>query len=85
MGAVDLAEAARTHGTKVWLVAGMGRVLPERLFQSLLRSVGDDAGTETIAAEEVDLVVGPTGLEPAAAFARRMDCAIAPELLRLAG
>ena len=31
-GAVDLAAAARSHGAKVWLVAGIGRVLPERLF-----------------------------------------------------
>jgi hypothetical protein len=84
-GAVDLAAAARTHGTKVWLVAGMGRVLPERLFQSLLRSVGEDDDTEMLAAEQVDLTVGPTGLEPVAAFTRRMDCAVAPELLRLAG
>ena len=36
-GAIDLAAAARSHGAKVWLVAGLGRVLPERLFQSLLR------------------------------------------------
>ncbi len=84
-GAIDLAAAARAHGTKVWLVAGLGRVLPERLFQSLTRAVGEDADTELLAAEAVDLVVGPMGLEPPAAFARRSDCAVAPELLRLAG
>ncbi len=84
-GAIDLAAAARSHGTKVWLVAGLGRVLPERLFQSLTRAVGEDDETELLRAEAVDLVVGPTGLEPPAAFGRRMDCAVAPELLRLAG
>lgn len=84
-GAIDLAAAARTHGAKVWLVAGMGRVLPERLFQSLTRAVGEDSDTELIAADRVDLVVGPMGLEPPATFARRSDCAVAPELLRLAG
>lgn len=84
-GAIDLAAAARSHGTKVWLVAGIGRVLPERLFQSLTRAVGEDDETELIAADQFDLVVGPTGLEPPAAFGRRMDCAVAPELLRLAG
>jgi hypothetical protein len=84
-GAVDLAAAARSHGTKVWLVAGIGRVLPERLFQSLIRAVGDRSDTELLEAGLVDQVVGPTGLEPPATFARRMDCAVAPELLRLAG
>ena len=84
-GAIDLVAAAKSHGSKVWLVAGLGRVLPERLFQSLTRAVGDDADTELLSADRVDQVVGPTGLEPPAAFARRMDCAVAPELLRLAG
>ncbi|MGZ6994753.1 MAG: hypothetical protein ACXVIM_06045 [Acidimicrobiia bacterium] len=85
LGAIDLAAAGRSHGTKVWLVAGMGRVLPERLFQSLTRAVGDDPATELIGAEQVDHVVGPTGIDPPAAFVRRADCAVAPELLRLAG
>jgi hypothetical protein len=85
IGAIDLAAAARSHGAKVWLVAGIGRVLPERLFQSLQRAVGDVDDTEVISADRVDLVVGPAGLESPAAFTRRMDCATAPELLRLAG
>ncbi len=84
-GAIDLAAAARSHGTKVWLVAGVGRVLPDRLFQSLTRAVGDDDEHELISADSVDQVVGPAGLEPPASFSRRMDCAVAPELLRLAG
>jgi hypothetical protein len=84
-GAGDLAAAARDHGAKVWLVAGLGRVLPDRLFQSLLRAVGDDASRELLAAEHVDRVVGPTGAEPPAMLSRRMDCTVAPELLRLAG
>ena len=79
-GAPDLASAARSHGTKVWLVAGTGRVLPERLFQSLLRTAGEDDDVELLAADAVDQVVGPTGVEPPAPFTRRADCAIAPEL-----
>ena len=85
IGAIDLAAAARSHGTKVWLVAGTGRVLPERLFQSLTRAMGEAPDGELLRAELVDQVVGPTGLERPAAFVRRMDCAVAPELLRLAG
>ena len=68
-GAPDLAAAARSHGTKVWLVAGTGRVLPDRLFQSLLRAVGESDEVEVMAADAVDQVVGPTGLEPPAGFA----------------
>jgi hypothetical protein len=85
-GALELAAAARSHGTRVWLVAGLGRVLPERLFQSLLRAVGeDDRNRELLAVDQVDRVAGPTGLEQPATLARRMDCTVAPELLRLAG
>jgi hypothetical protein len=84
-GAVDVATAARSHGARVWLVAGLGRVLPERLFQSLLRAVGDDPDRELMTADQADRVVGPTGVEPPAMLSRRSDCAVAPELLRLAG
>jgi len=84
-GAIDLAVAARSHGTKVWLVAGNGRVLPDRLFQSLVRAAGESDEIELMAADAADQVLGPTGLEAPAGFARRADCAVAPELLRLAG
>lgn len=84
-GAPDVAAAARSHGTKVWLVAGAGRVLPDRLFQSLLRAAGEHDDVELMAADAVDQVVGPTGFDAPAGFARRADCAVAPELLRLAG
>lgn len=85
LGAVDLADAARSHGTKVWLVAGMGRVLPDRLFQSLTRAVDDTTEVDVLPAERVDQLVGPMGLESPAGLTRRSDCAVAPELLRLAG
>lgn len=84
-GSVDLATAARSHGTKVWLVAGLGRVLPDRLFQSLLQAVGEREDRELMRADQADQIVGPTGLESPATLVRRMDCTIAPELLRLAG
>jgi hypothetical protein len=84
-GSGDLAAAARSHGTKVWLVAGLGRVLPDRLFQSLLQAVGEREDRELLRADQADQVAGPTGLESPATLARRMDCTTAPELLRLAG
>jgi hypothetical protein len=84
-GAVDLAAAVRSHGAKVWLAAGLGRVLPERLFESLLRAVGEDGTRELMGADAADRVVGPTGVDTPPSLARRMDCSVAPELLRLAG
>ncbi len=60
-------------------------MLPDRLFQSLLRTTGEVDDVEVMAADAVDQVVGPTGLDAPAGFARRADCAVAPELLRLAG
>lgn len=84
-GAVDLATAARSHGARVWLVAGLGRVLPERLFESLLRAAGEDGKRELMAADAVERIVGPSGVDSPPALARRMDCSVAPELLRLAG
>ena len=84
-GAVDLAAAARSHGARIWLVAGLGRVLPERLFESLLRAVGEDGKRELMAADAAERIVGPSGVDSPPALARRMDCSVAPELLRLAG
>jgi hypothetical protein len=84
-GAADIVAALREHGTKVWLVAGIGRVLPERLLASLRRTAGEALGMEELAVDPADMVVGPHAVEPAAALARRVDCPTAPELLRLGG
>ena len=84
-GTGDLLGAARDHTTAVWLVAGVGRVLPERLFEALRRALGDDDSYELLAADVTDRVAGPGGVEGTLALARRGDCPVAPELLRLAG
>jgi hypothetical protein len=77
-----------TLGTPVaWLVAGIGRVLPARLFASLERRVdvddGDAMALESAALTAFARVAGPTGLDPPDAVDRRVDCPVAPELLRL--
>lgn len=84
-GTRDLLAAARDHGAAIWLVAGVGRVLPERLFEAMRDATGDDPAHEVIAAEAVDRVAGPGGLESTLALTRRGDCPVAPELFRLAG
>jgi hypothetical protein len=70
-----------------WLVAGAGRVLPARLFDALERAVDtdDDASVESIPLARFDRIAGPAGLDPPEAILRRVDCPVAPELLRLGG
>jgi hypothetical protein len=71
-------------GLLVWLVAGVGRVLPGRLFEAMLRSLGEpeDHGLELLDVQRVDRIAGPTGLVRPEHLARRVDCPVAPELLR---
>jgi hypothetical protein len=72
-------------GLLVWLVAGVGRVLPTRLFDAMVSHLDppDDHGLELLAVQRFDRVAGPTGLDRPDQVARRADCPIAPELLRI--
>ena len=72
------------------IVAGLGRALPDRLFDALqTRMQAHDDSTvltndevDVMSLDRVDTVVGPSGLEAPGVAARRADCPIAPELLR---
>jgi hypothetical protein len=79
-----LATLARP-GLLVWMVAGAGRVLPARLFDAMVRTLGDpeDHGFELLDVQAADRIAGPTGLVRPDQLARRVDCPVAPELLRL--
>ena len=75
---------------KLWLVAGVGRVLPGRLFDVLRRQVevgsvdvGGDPEIEVLEAARAERIAGPAGLDPPERLAPRVDCPVAPELLRL--
>ena len=86
-GAGDLLDTLAATGTVAWLVAGAGRVLPERLFAAMQSELGRDAD-EHAPVDVVDLrrfarVAGPSGLAAPDALLRRVDCPVAPELLRL--
>jgi hypothetical protein len=78
LGSGAAAAAAWVSQVPVWLVAGVGRALPERMWQSLVQRVdGDgyepwDRPFEIVRRDLVGEVVGIT--EP--------DCPVAPELLR---
>lgn len=89
-GSRAAAAVARTANppVAVWAVAGVGRVLPGRLWEALagrLEASGTqpwDVGQEVMPIELVDQVVGPDGLGPAADAWHRADCPVPAELLR---
>jgi hypothetical protein len=73
----------------LWLVAGVGRLLPDRLFEVARAEIeraddpSVDPSVELIDLGRVDRVAGPNGLDPLDRFFTRLDCPVAPELLRL--
>jgi len=87
--ALAVPEAVR-RGETVWLVAGVGRVLPADTFAALERRRAErddplDGRSEVIDVSTVDSVLRPTGLVAPARVDRRPDCPVAAELFRLAG
>jgi hypothetical protein len=83
-GSAALADAARDAKRPVWLVAGVGRVLPGPLYDALVRRVGDDPSFEIVPLDAVDDIAGPTGPVHRAQLARP-SCPVAAELLRFSG
>jgi hypothetical protein len=83
-GSAALADAARGEHRPVWLVAGVGRVLPGPLYDALVRRVGDDPAFEVVPLSAVDEVAGSAGPVPRAQLARP-PCPVAAELLRFSG
>jgi hypothetical protein len=73
----------------LWLVAGTGRLLPERLFATLRSQVdgdgldADSPVVELLETTRAAMVAGPTGLDPPERLNTRIDCPVAAELLRL--
>jgi hypothetical protein len=83
-GSAALAAAAREAHRPVWLVCGVGRVLPGPLYDALVRRVGDDPAWEEVPLAAVDDVVGPAGPVPPSRLPRSA-CPVAAELLRFSG
>jgi hypothetical protein len=86
-GSRAAAAVARHAGIPVWLVGGVGRLLPGRMWDGLRARVerGDepwDADDEMVPLDLVDRIVGPRGPEPVEEALRRTDCPVAPELFR---
>ena len=69
---------------EVWLVAGVGRVLPPRLFDVLEAEVQrQELPFESLETTRAAKIAGPDGLDPPDRLGARIDCPVAPELLRL--
>jgi hypothetical protein len=85
IGSRAAAAVAYTEQIPVWVVAGVGRVLPAQLWGALVDAVamaGDpwDGDWELVPLELATAVVGPEGLLPPADALARADCPDAPEL-----
>jgi hypothetical protein len=91
MGSHAAAAVASQGGTPVWAVAGVGRVLPARLWEALLRRLDDgdlepwDRPVELVPASLLTDLIGPSGQMPACEGLVRTTCPAAPELLRHSG
>jgi hypothetical protein len=84
-GSFAAAAVARAVDVPVWLVGGVGRVLPERVFDAVAARVGDvsepwNDEDELVPIDFVDHIVGPAGVLPSAQALRDCACPIAPEL-----
>ena len=83
--AASVAQAARESGTPVWLVAGVGRILPRRMWDGLSsRHSLDDLALHRLAVLDLDRlvtkVVTPAGLRSPAEAVQQSDCPVVPEL-----
>lgn len=89
-GASSVAAAARQMEVPVWLVAGLGRVLPEQMWigttelamreHSGSGGYGGSLDFELVSLDWVDTVVGPSGRHPVSELRYRRECPIVPEL-----
>lgn len=86
-GSRAAAAVAHEAGRTVCLVAGVGRLMPGRVFDAIagrLEVAGEpwDQAEEQVPLDLVDAIVGPSAVEPVPEALRRTDCPVAPELLR---
>jgi hypothetical protein len=90
-GSHAVAAVAAHACLPVWAIAPVGRILPDRLWDALLRRLDGgqdepwDRAVELVPASLFTAVVGPEGLSQSADHLCRATCPVAPELLRPAG
>jgi hypothetical protein len=86
-GSRAAASVAAHDETPVWLVSGVGRALPKRMWDALvsrLDAMGEpwDLDDEVVPLDLVDLVAGPFGNASVEEALKQVDCPIAPELFK---
>lgn len=86
-GSRAAATVARDAGKPVWLVCGVGRWLPRRVWEALLAQLdltGEpwERHEEVVPVRLVDKVIGSVGMMDVERARRGTDCPVAPELLR---
>lgn len=86
-GSLAAAAVAKVAGVPVWAAVGVGRALPDRVFDALVSrwDVSDEpweAEEEIVPIDLVETIIGPDGPIPASALASLIDCPIAPELFK---
>lgn len=85
-GSSSVAAVARAHDIPVWLVGGVGRWLPERLFGAMVDRIVSDQpwydDAELMPLHLADVVAGPEGNGAVADAIAAIDCPPAPELYR---
>jgi hypothetical protein len=85
-GSLAAASVARVAEVPVWAVAGVGHLLPQRMWEPVRdRIIPDepwDADDEIVPLTLIDRVVGPTGPLPVSEALRRTDCPVATELFK---
>jgi len=74
----EVGNAAR----QVWLIGGVGRVLPERLYEVVARASAENDDFEELPLARVDRIAGPRGIERVDDAVGRIDCPVVPELLK---
>jgi hypothetical protein len=81
---LGLLEAARVVEVPVWVEGGVGRALPPRLWEALVRKLSAKAGEHTGVVADlavVEKVVGANGAQSVAVALAGTDCPEPPELL----
>jgi hypothetical protein len=78
-----LLDAARAVGVPTWVEAGVGRILPPRLWDALVCKLSPVEGRAGVVVDltGVERVVGPNGAQPPRLALAGCDCPEPPELL----
>ena len=86
-GSLAAAAVAAHQEIPVWAVAGVGRVLPERLWEAMVTRLDDsgaepwDRPVEVVPATLLTRVLGPDGAQEVEAGLRASTCPASPEPL----